>query len=147
MAHQFHVYVDSERVAEQAEKYLAALTVNGRQAMAVIRTGRQIFCGCHVYDNLPSDTQLVSAATGRSSNFFDFFYRVDGLKSGMHHPDGMLWIRQPGRRHTQHGGKVPLSAVAPTLLDLLGIEKPSSMIGESILRAQKPADQPVISVA
>jgi hypothetical protein len=139
MAHQFHVYLDSERAAEQAEQCLTSLTVDGRQAMAVIRTGQQIFCGCHLYDNLPSATQIASGSTGRAKSFFELFYRVEGMKSGMHHPDGMLWIRRSGRRHAEHAHKVPLSAVAPTLLDLLGIPKPSSMKSESVFDVAQPA--------
>jgi hypothetical protein len=116
--------------------------VNGRQAMAVIRTGLQIFSGCHIYDNLPN-TQMLLGEGGRSARFFDLFYKIDGLKSGMHHPDGMLWIREPARRHSQHGGKVPLAAVAPTLLDLLGIDKPPSMKESSILSVSQPVAQAV----
>ena len=132
MAHQFHVYLETEEAAQRAEAQLTALTLNGRQAMAVIRTGTQIFSGCHVYDNLPANQQLISA-TGKSINFFDLFYKIEGLKSGMHHPDGMLWIRRPDRVHSYHADKVPLSAVAPTLLDLLGIEGPATMKHRSIL--------------
>ena len=133
MAHQFHIYLETEEAAEQAERQMRGLTVNGRQAMAVVRTGRQIFSGCHVYDNLPATTPLVATEGGRTGNFFDYFYRIDGLKSGMHHPDGMFWIRRPDRRHALHAGKVPLSDVAPTLVDLLGLSKPPSMKGESVL--------------
>lgn len=133
MAHQFHVYFESEEAAQRAEIQLKGLTLNGRQAMAVIRTGSQIFSGCHIYDNLPADAQLISSDTGKSINFFDLFYKIEGLKSGMHHPDGMLWIRRPDRVHSYHAEKVPLSAVAPTLLDLLGIEGPAAMKHRSIL--------------
>jgi hypothetical protein len=108
--------------------------VNGRQAMAVVRTGTQIFSGCHLYDHFTETTQLESTEHGKSVSFFDLFYRIEGLKSGMHHPDGMLWIRTPKREHSQHAAKVPLAAVAPTLLDLLTIPKPSAIAEESVLR-------------
>ena len=96
------------RRPQRAEVQLKALTLNGRQAMAVIRTGTQIFSGCHIYDNLPADAQLISSETGKSINFFDLFYKIEGLKSGMHHPDGMFWIRRPDRAHSHHAEKVPL---------------------------------------
>jgi hypothetical protein len=144
MAHQFHVYLENDDAASEAERQLKALNVNGRQALAVVRTGLQIFSGCHIYDNLLT-TQLLSAEGGRTTKFFDLFYKIDGLKSGMHHPDGMLWIREPGRDHSHHSEKVPLSAVAPTLLDLLGIEKPASMKDQSIRRAKKPGLEPALS--
>jgi len=142
MAHQFHVYLETEAAAQRAEEQLKALTVNGRQAMAVIRTGLQIFSGCHVYDTLPT-TQMLLGEGGKSGKFFDFFYKIEGLKSGMHHPDGMLWIRQPARKHSHHEEKVPLAAVAPTLLDLLGIEKPASMKEQSVFQASDRVAQPV----
>lgn len=134
MAHQFHVYFENEDAAKRAETALQALTLNGRQALAVIRTGTQVFSGCHIYDNLQANQQLISTQSGKSINFFDLFYKIDGLKSGMHHPDGMLWIRRPDRTHAHHADKVPLSAVAPTLLDLLGLDAPSTMKNHSVLR-------------
>jgi bisphosphoglycerate-independent phosphoglycerate mutase (AlkP superfamily) len=50
----------------------------------------------------------------------------------MHHPDGTLWIRKADRRHAEDSAKVPLGAVAPTLLDLLGIPKPELMRHSSV---------------
>jgi hypothetical protein len=142
MAHQFHVYCSTEDAAIQAEQRLRALTVDGRTAMAVERSGLQVFCGCHLYQTLPKTVQLV-CGDGRSADFYKFFYQVEGMKSGMHHPDGMLWIRRPDRVHSSHAEKVPLAAVAPTLLDLLGLPKPDSMTESSILgpAAREPAHQ------
>ena len=71
--------------------------------------------------------------------FFQLFYRVDGLASGMHHPDGMLWIRTPARQHRVEPFKVPLVSVAPTLLEMFGIPKPDYMRGEPIMRRRECA--------
>ena len=120
MAHQFHVYLETDEAADAAERQLKALTVEGRQALAVVRTGLQIFSGCHVYDNLSDSTQLTSAETGASVNSSICSTRSTA-QSGMHHPAGCSGFA--GRTaSTATFGKVPLSAVAPTLLDLLGIE-------------------------
>jgi bisphosphoglycerate-independent phosphoglycerate mutase (AlkP superfamily) len=54
-----------------------------------------------------------------------------------------LWIREPARRHSHHAEKVPLAAVAPTLLDLLGIEKPASMKERSVFQVSERVAQPV----
>jgi hypothetical protein len=143
MAHQFHVYCENEGAAIQAEQRLRALTVDGRSAMAVERSGLQVFCGCHLYQTLPKATQLV-CGDRRTADFYKFFYQVEGMKSGMHHPDGMLWIRQPDRVHSSHAEKVRLAAVAPTLLDLLELPKPDSMKENSILgqtAVREPAPQ------
>ena len=38
-------------------------------------------------------------------SFFELFYQMDDLKSGMHDPDGMLWIRMPDKQFTTGIGK------------------------------------------
>ena len=45
----------------------------------------------------------------------------------MHHPDGMLWIRRAAATHAVHPGHVPLATVAPTLLELCDVPRPSYM--------------------
>jgi len=70
---------------------------------------------------------VLDAGTGRVLAFFDLFYQGDGIKSGMHHPDGFLWIRTPDRVHQASPEKVPLRAVAPTVLSMFGVIPPSYM--------------------
>jgi predicted AlkP superfamily phosphohydrolase/phosphomutase len=54
--------------------------------------------------------------------FDDLFYPVEAVRSGMHHPDGMLWIRRPDRGHKTVGRKVSLLEIAPTLLELMDVK-------------------------
>jgi hypothetical protein len=61
--------------------------------------------------------------------FFGMFYRIAGLKSGMHHPHGMLWVRHPDKRHRIHEDRVPLTVIAPTILKMLGVPPPEFMRG------------------
>ena len=79
-------------------------------------------------DHRPLEKDAVlQAGPGRSVPFFDLFYQGDGIKSGMHHPDGFLWIRGPDRQHQGSQEKVPLRAVAPTVLAMFGLTAPSYM--------------------
>jgi arylsulfatase A-like enzyme len=75
----------------------------------------------------------------RTVPFHDLFYQLDLVKSGIHHPDGLMWIRTPARSHSVNREKVPLVSVAPTMLGLLGIEPPSQMKGEPLEAAGVPA--------
>ena len=61
-------------------------------------------------------TMLTVADSDRQAPFFGMFYRITGLKSGMHHPLGMLWIRRPDKRHRIHEDRVPLTVIAPTMI-------------------------------
>ena len=63
----------------------------------------------------------------REESFFSIFFRVEGIKSGMHHPDGLFWIRRPSAEHCRIANAVPLDHVAPTLLAELGIAPPLPM--------------------
>jgi hypothetical protein len=134
MAHQFQIDFDSEQAAIEAETKLHMLRyVDGRSALMVNRSRDRILCGCRIIDEVDRDAVLRLGESGRAIPFFELFYRIDGIKSGMHHPDGMLWIRTPSRRHHVETAKVPLLSVAPTLLEMLGLPKPSYMAAEPIL--------------
>jgi hypothetical protein len=84
-------------------------------------------CGCRIWRKLEPDAVLRIDGSEETVPFFDLFYRIDLVKSGMHHPDGMLWIRHPGRSHSEHPGKVPLTAVAPMVLRMYGVDRPDYM--------------------
>ena len=81
---------------------------------------------------------LQGGSNGRSTPFFRLFYQVESLKSGMHHPDGILWMRIPGIRPSVSREKVSLRDLPPTILSMFGIEKPPYMTGR-ILPVATPA--------
>ncbi len=131
MSEEFHIVLTSEDDARNAERQLATVTVDGRPAMRVRREGCDLMVGCGVFEKL--DGEPVIAAAGRMNRkFFELFYLADGLKSGMHHPDGILWIRGKDRRHFVHGEKIPLRSVAPTLLAMFGIDAREWMPSEPL---------------
>lgn len=126
MSEQFHLIFENGRDAEQAEGQLRALRVEDTPAMLVSREGSTIFSGCKIYRPLTKDA-LLHAGSGRAGPFFDLFYQGDGIKSGMHHPDGFLWIRGRDRGHQAFAQKVPLRSVAPTVLAMFGLTAPAYM--------------------
>ena len=131
MAEQFHVHFKSEAAAEAAALTLASLKVDGERAAFSIRDGSSVFCGSSLFQELPKEAALVNAA-GKSARFFELFYRIEGMKSGMHHPDGMLWVRTPAKEHRVHGEKVELVSLMPTVLNLFGAEAPANVKGKPL---------------
>lgn len=132
MAEQFHVVFESEEDARRGAEQLRALQVAGRSVLSVQGNGTALFCGCNIFQTLAPDSVLRGADSGRSIPFLDIFYHVEGLKSGMHHPDGMLWIRTPDGKHFVHSEKVPLTAIAPTILEMFSVPRPDFMAGRSL---------------
>jgi hypothetical protein len=127
MSQEFFLELPTEDDAKSAERRIASVRILGQNAMAVERKGRRIFTSCRIWSTVPDDTVLVVEESGATTRFLDLFYCVDGMKSGMHHPDGLLWIRRPDRGHEVHQEKVALTRVAPTILDMYSLPAPSYM--------------------
>jgi len=143
MSEQFHLRFATESDAQAAADRLSALRINGRPAMHVERREANVFSGCNVYSALDHEAVLEGGAEGKSIPFFRLFYQVESLKSGMHHPDGILWMRIPGVAPEMHREKVSLRDVPPTLLSMFGIPKPSYMSGKVLpLGRPQPARSP-----
>lgn len=129
MSEEFHLHFDNEADADDAWRKLSALRAGDRPAVTLEKNGRSLFGGCRIFTPLPEDTVLKVAGSNMQKPFFEIFYRIEGMKSGMHHPDGMLWIRTPDRMHTIHDGKVSLLSIAPTILSHFNVPAPPHMAG------------------
>jgi len=123
MAEEFLVYLEDEAATLVAEQRLRSLTMDGDELMSVRRESRSLSCSCRISHQLSRDVVVKSNATGQTVKFFDLFYQIEGIKSGMHHPDGMFWLRAPDHAHRVHQAKLPLDAIAPMILGMFGIEE------------------------
>lgn len=133
MSEEFHLYFDKEADAEAALSLLASQHVNQKDVFAIKRQGQELFGGCKIHHNLEGDVRLRAHHSQQDLAFFDYFYKADAVKSGMHHPDGMFWLRRPNKHHQVHENKVSLEHIAPTFLDILGVPKPSHMKGSPLI--------------
>jgi hypothetical protein len=127
MAHEFTVELASEEYAVAFAKRLASVRILGRVGMHVERRGKTVFTGCRIWETVPAETIVAIDSGGPTFRFFEVFYKVDGVKSGMHHPVGLLWIRRPDRTHAVHTARVPLTALAPTFLAMFSLPAPLDM--------------------
>ena len=119
MSQQFLLQFSSEAAAAAAAAKIEALRLSdGRQPMWARRDGSKIDSGCMIEQAPPDDVTVGSSASNEAVPFFDLFYPLEALRSGKHHPDGVLWIKAPGVVPTRIEELVPLRAVAPTLAAL-----------------------------
>jgi predicted AlkP superfamily phosphohydrolase/phosphomutase len=133
MSNQFHIFFETEEDAKAAHQQLDRVHVLDQRALNSYREGKAVLSGAQLIGEPNGETLIEIADMEKKARFFDLFYQIEGLKSGMHHQDGVLWIRTPRRQHWVAEEKVPLRTVAPTVLELLGMPKPSYMKGESVL--------------
>lgn len=131
MSEDFHLRFSSAAAAERARARLLELRLGAEQVMKCTLDGPDVMTGCAIFHEVRPGTEI--RGPGGVVAFDSLFYDVDTTKSGMHHRDGMLWIRPPkgivGRTESE---RVPLESLAPTMLFLLGI-KPASLMKASVL--------------
>jgi hypothetical protein len=126
MSEQFHLYFPSEAAASDAQEKLLQLCWAERPVMMARAQGKEVFAGCAVFERVPLDA-IVRNGDGLTRKFYELFYNCSLVKSGMHHPDGILWVSTPDRTYQVEEEKVSLRAIAPTLLALLGYPVPDFM--------------------
>jgi hypothetical protein len=145
MAEQFWLEFSTHQEVEAAAAVLGAITVDGERAFSVKVEDTAIFTGFSIRKKIAQDAVMVSPANGASIRFFDMLYAIEGMKSGMHHQDGLLWIRD-ARIPKSSNPRVALESVTPTILQLLGVGIPGHMKDPSLLRSQPMARvDPVVS--
>jgi hypothetical protein len=139
MVGQFHVRCEDEAAATAAETLLNSLVFDAKPAFKAYRRDDSVFVGCVVNTKVAPDALLGLPSTGQQWKFGDLLYQMDLVKSGRHHPDGILWIRTPGGGHQVHEGKVSLCGIAPTILSILGLPCPAEMRGSVLVGADPVA--------
>ncbi|GGB75513.1 hypothetical protein [Blastomonas aquatica] len=132
MSQEFLLHCRTEAEAMSVAAKLEGLTLDdGQQVMWAAPIGLKVDAGC----KLSSDPG-PSLVRNRSSNtllpFSELFYPLDALRSGMHSPDGLFWVKAPGVRPSQLESPVSLQRVHPTITHLLGLtvapDRPASLI-------------------
>lgn len=133
MSEQFHIHFDSKEDVKAAIERLESVTTNGRKALYVKDDDLSVFCGCTIFDHVEKGSMLeILADDGRQVSFYDVFYKADSKKSGMHHPDGIFWLKDSSIKPEIVKEKVPLKNMAPTIMEILGIERPDYMKGSTV---------------
>jgi len=125
LSEKFHLYFKDEPGAIEAERLLRALKRGDRELMSVRRDGQEVIGGCAIFTQEDREA-IVTAANGDAKPFGRLLFQMNGLKSGVYHPDGVLWIRDTTKKPTP-SQRVSLRQVAPTILAHFGLPKPEFM--------------------
>lgn len=115
-----------EDAAIVAEQLRSLVLDDGGEVMWAVPIGEgRINAGCKINAD-PGDAMVRSTKSNQTAAFSQLFYPLESLRSGMHDPLGMFWVQAPGVAPQNYEKPVSLSAVYPTLMDLMGLE-PDSM--------------------
>jgi hypothetical protein len=137
MTHQFRLRFSSPETAANAARLLTALRSDGAQVMGISDHSEDGFVfGCSISRQLAESAVIARPGTNETLRFFDLFYQIDGMKSGCHHPDGMLWLATGEARNA---GRCSILDILPTVLTAFGREDlmPADRRGRSLLPAAR----------
>lgn len=128
MTEQFRLHFADQQQMAVAEAILKSAKLAGEAVFNMRREGNALYCGCRIHHSVAKDAvfEFGTGAPG-SQRFFDVFYLIEAVKSGRHHPDGILWISSAGQTRVDHPDRVPLTSLAPTILELLHLPIPEAM--------------------
>lgn len=122
-----------EESCVHAEQVLQSYRLFDGPAFWCQRTGASLMVQCQWTKAVSENVELLQQGSGRRVPFFKVFYSMDVLKSGFHHPDGMLWVRRPSREHVVHSEKLSICAIAPMVLQHFGMAPPEEMLSAGTL--------------
>jgi hypothetical protein len=125
MSDQALLRFEDEESCRRAERVLESYRLFDQRAFWCERAGASTMIKCQWKKAIAEDAELIQENGGRRVPFAQVFYSMDVLKSGFHHPDGMLWVRWPSRRHAVHAEKKSIRTIAPLVLKHFGIETPA----------------------
>jgi hypothetical protein len=135
MAHQYSARFANEQEAEKVRIKLTSLKCDGKPVIDIADSPEStIFFGVRSGPPVPKSAR-VQGSQGVEFAFHDHFYILPTIKSGAHHPDSVLWIKngQPKR----HAKPVSILDILPTILDsyqmdLKAIDGGNARVGRSL---------------
>lgn len=120
MTHQYSARFATAEDAAQAKALLETLRVDAEQLFGFTDTApNSIYFGCQLRTHIANDAKIVGAQGQPLAGFFDFFYQIEALKSGRHHPEGYLWI-QSERPSKNTGEPHSILDIYPTIASYFG---------------------------
>jgi hypothetical protein len=124
----------SEDDALRVEQQLRTYRLLDKPAFHMSLERADLIIQCYYGGIVTPDTVLTHETSMQTVPFFDIFYSMDIVKSGFHHPDGMLWVRHPNRTHAIHEEKVSIRSIAPAVLEFFKHPRPDYMTSQSFLQ-------------
>jgi hypothetical protein len=119
MTHQFLLSFRNEAEAKDARTKLEGITYRGRDVFDFAPSDPgTLYCGSQIYSEVAADAVVMLGDKGPTP-FFDVFYAFHAVKSGCHHPDGVLWVKSGTRK--EHTEKLSILEILPMLLKHYGV--------------------------
>ena len=135
MAEQSFVYFETDEAAAFAKSKIDSITSGGETVMSCKQSGESLFVTCRLIGDIPMDALVTCVSSNQEYEFSELFCSVGTPNSGMHHPEGIFWIRFPDGEHKIVDKPLPLTEIAPLLAKCLGVDfDPASSLSAGVPR-------------
>lgn len=138
MAEQFAIRFPDVGSARSAMAHLMEYRIGSRSLFHITVQDSDLMIQCTQTRLVPDSEVIRNSRTSEELAFYELFYRLDNLQSGHHHPDGMLWVRYPNRTHHVYQKKQSVRSIAPAVLEMFELPRPSYMQCEPFPGGQPP---------
>lgn len=121
MTHQFLVHFQNHELTDKAFLILQSLKYEGRNVFGFDPSDPcTLYFDIRISSEVPQHASIESQDLSlQSFQFFDVFYKLDVVKSGCHHPNGVLWFKTG--QHRDFPERVSILDVFPTILGFFDI--------------------------
>ena len=122
MAHQFQIRFKDDFETEKAGNILKGPKYQGKDVFWFDQNDpKTLSLICQVTTDVPENGKIGNyGSSSRSIEFYKLFYRLPEMKSGFHHPDGVLWFKTG--KHKVYKRKASILDVLPTILNYFDID-------------------------
>jgi len=130
MTHQYMLRFKDKIGADVARQKLLSWSYGDNKMVFGVNTRVDencIYFGNQISELMDPDFIIYDHYNNKQVKHSEFFYRISEVKSGCHHPDGVLWLRTGA--HDVMENKVSILDVFPTILDVMGVPMPPEIIG------------------
>ena len=121
MAHQYSALFATQADADAAHAALAAVSMDGQPVFGFDEAPeRTLFFNCQIGSNVAQTAQVqLRPGSNTTAPFYELFYKIPHMKTGIHHPDSVLWFKTGV--HAVHEGRTSILNIFPTMLDYFDV--------------------------
>ena len=123
MAHEYKLLVKDE---SQIDLFIDTLSqvkssVDSSQVLEVFTKEKGVITfECQLYNQLDENFEIVH--NGNKTSFYEYFYKMQDIKSGGHDPSGLLFLPQGYKYTKSKSDVVSILDITPTLMNILEID-------------------------
>ena len=129
MTHQYSARFANAQEAARAKELMVGIHVSGKPLFGFTETAEDLlYFGCQLRTAVEPSAVLINAHGDQIGGFTEYFYQIEAMKSGRHHPEGYFWMQSDGPHQVAYKQHSILD-VYPALAAYYGVTPSKGQVG------------------